>query len=182
MLINIEAYSYHTSSRFSGRVRVSVENGLITITGPRMGDLLFRLWLLFQGCLFILTMLTLVAGLVFLETLYSLIAVSFFFLHVFGCMLGTAIWELMNLFGHESATFHIEDVNGYTEDFKWYKYLENLLIPLYFIFITRISPGRIVSFEVHEKETTSHEVYSLMLWDDVNANTLKSLLASCVLT
>lgn len=123
-------------------------------------------------------MLTLVVGIVFLETIYLLIAVGFFFMHVFGCMVGTAVWELMNLFGRETVTFHIEDVNGYTEDFKWFSYLENLLIPFYFLFITRVSPGRIVSFRVLEKETASHVVYSLMLWEDANANTLRSLLGS----
>jgi len=44
----LEGYSYRTDSRFGSRVRVSVDSETVSITGPRVGVLIYRLWIAVQ--------------------------------------------------------------------------------------------------------------------------------------
>jgi phytoene dehydrogenase-like protein len=40
---SFEGYSYRTSSRFGSRVQVSIGEGMVTVTGPRVGVFIYRL-------------------------------------------------------------------------------------------------------------------------------------------
>lgn len=172
----MEAYSYHTSSRFGGRVRVSVEDGVVSVTGPRMGVTVYRIWLTIQGFLFVAIIVALVAGLIFLSPWSLVLAGGLFVIHVFGCIGGTAVWELMNLFGHETATFRVEEVKDFRRGGGWARGILRILIPFYVSFINRFSPGQIVSFEAPDEKTGGDVVYALMLWDEEDTARLGTLL------
>jgi hypothetical protein len=172
----IEAYSFHTSSRFGGRVRVSAEDGLVSVTGPRMGVTVFRVWLTIQGGLLIITFSSFVAGLVLVDPWYLLLAAGSFALHVWGCMGGTAVWGLMDLMGHETATFRVDEVNGYRKGAGWSRGAPRFLIPFYVLFIDKISPGPIVSFEAPDGKARGNVIYALMLWYEEDTVLIETML------
>jgi hypothetical protein len=59
---SFEAYSYRTSSRFGSRVEVSIDDGNVTVTGPRVGVLIHRVWIVAQVVLFWSTIPVLLAA------------------------------------------------------------------------------------------------------------------------
>ena len=71
-----EGYSYQTSSRFGSRVRVSLEGGMVSVTGPRIGVLLYRLWIVIQAILLWLTVPALLAALALWDWRYLVAAVG----------------------------------------------------------------------------------------------------------
>jgi hypothetical protein len=172
----MEAYSYHTSSRFGSRVKVSVEDGVVSVTGPRMGVTVYRIWLTIQGVLLAAIILAIVAGLILLSPWSLVLAVGLFALHILGCIGATAVWELMNLFGHETATFRVEEVKDFRRGGGWARGVPRILIPFYVSFMNRFSPGQIVSFEAPDEKTSGDVVYALMLWDEEDAARLGNLL------
>jgi hypothetical protein len=173
----IEAYSYHTNSRFGSRVKILIEDETISITGPRMGVSLFRVWLTIQGILFALIVATLLAGIIFLHPRYFALAVGLFVFHIGGCMVATALWELLNLIGHDTATIRIDEVKKFNRGEGWARGIIRLLIPFYVITMSKISPGYIVSFEAPDKKTKGNVVYALMLWNEEEALRLEMLLS-----
>jgi hypothetical protein len=172
----IEAYSYHTNSRFGSRVRILIEDEVISITGPRMRVSIFRIWLAIQGILFTLIIASILAGVFFMNPLYLVPVVGFFVLHVWGCFGGTAVWELFNLLGHEKATFRIDEVKKFNRGVGWARGMIRLLIPFYVFTMNKISPGYIVSFEAPDEKTKGFVVYALMVWNEEEALQLEALL------
>jgi hypothetical protein len=174
---NIEAYSYHSNSRFGSRVKIQVENDIISVTGPRMSVSIFRVWLAIQGLLLTFSIIFVITGILFLSLRYILLSLGLFALHVWGCMGGTAVWELFNLLGHETATFRVDEVEKFNRGMEWAKGINRLLIPFYVLTMNRISPGYIISFMAPDKKTGKNVVYALMLWNEEDALILESLLA-----
>jgi hypothetical protein len=172
----IEAYSYHTNSRFGSRVKLLIEDKVISVIGPRMSVSLFRAWLTIQGILFILIVATLLVGIIFLNPWYFFLGIGLLALHIWGCMGGTAVWELFNLLGHETATFPIDEVKNFNRGTGWARGRLKLIIPLYVITMNRISPGYIVSFEAPDNKTNKYVVYAFMLWNEEDAVHLEDLL------
>lgn len=176
----IEAYSYHTNSRFGSRVKILIEDETISITGPRMGVSLFRVWLTIQGILFISIVATTLSGIIFLNPWYFVLAVGLFVVHIGGCMVATAVWELLNLIGHETVTIRIDEVKNFNRGEGWARGMIRLIIPFYVITMNIISPGYIVSFEAPDKKTKGYVVYALMLWNEEEALRLETLLSKVV--
>lgn len=172
----IEAYSYHTSSRFGSRVKILIEDDIISVTGSRMTVNVYRVWLTIQGLLFISIVASLITGIIFLNPQYLILSAGLFALHVWGCMGGTAVWELFNLLGHETATFHIKEVKNFKSGAGWARGIIKVLIPFYVLTMNKISPGPIISFEAPDKKTGKNVVYALMLWNEEDAQCLENLL------
>jgi hypothetical protein len=62
---NMQAYSYQVSARFGSRVWVSVGDGTISVTGPRLPRAWYRLWITIQAVLLALIVPALAAAIVF---------------------------------------------------------------------------------------------------------------------
>ncbi len=62
-----EAYSYRTSSRFGSRVEVRVDGETVTVAGPRVGVLLYRMWIVVQVILLALIIPALLMAVIFWE-------------------------------------------------------------------------------------------------------------------
>ena len=96
------------------------------------------------------------AGLIFLNYWYIMFAVGLFAFHLWGCMWGTAIWELMNLLGYETTIININEIKdikrgrGWARDGLW------LFISLYVYAMNYLSKGYIVSFKALDKKTGKH--------------------------
>ena len=162
----IEAYSYHTSSRFGGRVKIQIVEQAFSITGSRMGVKTYRVWLSIQGILTASIVLALISSLVFLNLWYVLIALGLLVVHILGCMWGTAIWELMNIFGHETVMISVDKVRNAKKGRDWSRNRLWMLIPFYTLTINNISPGTIISFELLDEDSGKDVVYALMFWDE----------------
>jgi hypothetical protein len=137
---------------------------------------IFRIWLAIQGLLLAFSIIFVFAGILFLSLRYLLLALGLFALHVWGCMGGTAVWELFNLLGHETATLRVDEVEKFNRGMGWAKGINRLLIPFYVLTMNRISPGYIVSFEAPDQQTGKNVVYALMLWNEEDAQSLENIL------
>jgi hypothetical protein len=176
----IEAFSYHTNSRYGSSVKILIEDDVISVTGSRMTVTVYRVWLTVQGLLFISIVVSLIAGIIFLSPQYLILAAILFALHVWGCMGGTAVWELFNLLGHETASFHINEIKNFNRGARWARGMIKFLIPFYVLTMNRISPGPIISFEASDKKTGKNVVYALMLWNKEDAQSLENLIKNPV--
>ena len=172
----IEAYSFHTSSRFGSRVKIKIEDKNFSITGSRMGTTTYRVWLTLQGILTASIALALISSLVFLNPWYMLLAIGLLALHLWGCMWGTAIWELMNIIGHETVLIGVDKVKNFKKGQDWARKKLWMYIPLYILTINRLSPRPIFSFEAPDVASGRDVVYALMFWEEEDAICLETLL------
>jgi peptidoglycan/LPS O-acetylase OafA/YrhL len=91
-------YAYRTGSRFGSRVRVSVDDRMVTVTGPRIGVLVYRLWIAVQVILFWSIPLALLTAAVLWDWRYVatalMLAVGHWAVGTFGAV---CFWELANV-------------------------------------------------------------------------------------
>ena len=69
---------------------------------------LFGAWLTIQGILFISILAAVLSGIIFLNIWYLVLAIGLFAIHIGGCLLATAVWELLNLIGQETVRIRID--------------------------------------------------------------------------
>jgi hypothetical protein len=107
---------------------------------------------------------------------YILITIVLLALHLWGCMWGTAIWELMNIFGHETVLIRVEKVKNVKEGRDWARNRLRMFIPLYILAINKFSPKEIISFEAPDEATDRDVVYALMFWEEKDEISFNKLL------
>ena len=78
-----EVFGYRTSSRFASHLKVSVDSQTVSVTGPRVGVTIYRLWMVLQAVLLALTVPTLIVAIVLWDWRYlvTALALLFFFLN-----------------------------------------------------------------------------------------------------
>jgi hypothetical protein len=87
-----DAWSYRVGARFAGRVRIVVQEGRVSVAGPRVPDALYRAWIWVQGVVLALVVPFLVAAVVLWDGRWALAAVGCFALSWAIATLGAGLW------------------------------------------------------------------------------------------
>ncbi|MHB0874447.1 MAG: hypothetical protein ACYC5O_00230 [Anaerolineae bacterium] len=166
--VELEGYSYRTSSRFGSVVRVRIGNGMASVSGPRLDAPVYRVWLGVQAVL-----MALVAPLLMLAALrrrgrYALTALGVVGAHgAFGGFGAGCLWELQRLidFGAgkqgSTASFPLSAVRDVRIGKGWARKGLSLIIMSYVPGINSMAEGLAVSFEAPDEQTGNDVVYAL---------------------
>jgi len=178
-----EAYSYRTSSRFGSRVKVSIHEGMVVVTGPRVGVLIYRLWIVAQVIVFWLIVPALLAAAVLWDWRYLVLALALAVIHwAIGTFGAVSFWELANVNAFSEGTmgttveFPVSAVKGVKIGRGWARNGLWLVVPLYMPVLNRMAEGYCVSFEAPERETGRDTVYALHMQTRGIAQSLAYLL------
>ncbi len=182
---SFEAYSYRTSSRFGSRVQVSIDDGVVTVTGPRVGRFTYRLWIVAQIILFWLIVPALLAAAVLWDWRYLALALALAVIHwAVGTFGAVSFWELANVNAFSegsrgatvefplSAVKRVKIGRGWARNGLW------LVIPLYIPGLNQMAEGYCVSFEAPDGETGRDGVYALHMQTKEIARSLEESLLS----
>lgn len=177
---SFEAYGYRTSSRFGSRLKVSVEDEIVSVTGPRVGVTIYRLWIAIQLLLLASVLPVLIVALVLWNGIYLVISLALFITYyLFSSVGAVALWEYQNaLIDHDyqTASFPVSSVKrvkigrGWSRNWLW------LVILPFVAQINKISEGLVVSFEAPDCETGKDAVYAFLMPNRDKARALAKLL------
>ena len=180
---SFEAYSYRTSSRFGSRVRVSVEGQAVSVSGPRVGVVIYHLWIAAQLVLFWLIVPVLLAAVVLWDWRYLVVALVLAVAHwavsTFGAV---SLWELENVKAFtagtkgQTTTFAVSAVKRVMVGRGWARKGLWLVIAPYLAGINKMAEGYAVSFEAPDRETHGDAVYALHMQTKEEAQALVRLL------
>lgn len=178
-----EAYSYRVSARFGSRVQVEIADADVTIAGPRLSRLVYRLWISGQAVLLTSASLAVLLAIILWDWRGLLAALLLLLLHLAAGGFGAGcLWEAANLTAFsqdsrgETVTFPLDAVkrvqvgNGWARRGLWL-----LLLP-YFVGINSLAEGLCVSFEAPDGETGREVVYALHMQTREQAQALAHLL------
>jgi hypothetical protein len=178
-----EAYSYRTSSRFGSRVSVSIGNGRVAITGPRVSVFVYRLWIVAQVILFWLVIPALLAAAVLWDWRYLVLAPGLLVIHwAVGTFGAVSFWELANVNAFSAGTagttveFPVSAVKDVRIGRGWARNGLWLVIPLYVPGLNQLAEGYCVSFAAPDAETGRDAVYALHMQTKEVAESLAGLL------
>jgi hypothetical protein len=178
-----EGYSYRTSSRFGGRSKISVDDGAVTITGPRIGVFLYRLWIVTQVVLLWAIVPALLTAAILRDWRYLVLALVLAVAHwAVGTFGAVCFWELANLMAFsagtmgETITFPVSAVKRVRIGGDWARNGLWFVIPQFIPLITMLSEGGCVSFEAPDGKTGRDAVYALNMQTAEDAKILSRLL------
>lgn len=181
-IVTFEAYSYRVSARFGSRCRVTVGEGMVSVTGPRLGLGVYRLWVAAQAVLLVLMVLALASALIFWNGWMLLGALVLLLCHLAVSGFGAGcLWEMQNLiaFLEGSSGETVEFPAGEVQDVRvgagWARRGMGLLILPYVAGINSLAKGHAVSF-IAPDGTPDGGVYALHLRTPEEAQALASLL------
>ena len=177
---SFEAYGYRTSSRFGSRLKVSVEGGMVSVTGPRVGVAIYRLWIAIQSLFLASVLPMLIVSVVLWNWIYLVIALALFITYyLFSSVGAVALWEYQNALidrDYQTASFpvstdkRIRIGRGWARNWLW------LVILPFVAQINKLSEGLVVSFEAPDGETGKDAVYAFLMPNKDKAQALAKLL------
>ena len=180
---SFKAYSYRTSSRFGSRVRVSVDGQTVSVTGPRVGVIIYRLWIAAQLVFFWAIVPVLLVTVVLWDWRYLVVALVLAVAHwavsTFGAV---SLWELENVQAFiagtegQTTTFAVSAVKRVTVGRGWARNGLWLVIAPYVAGINTMAEGYAVSFEAPDGERDGDAVYALHMQTKEEAQALVRLL------
>ena len=180
---SFKAYSYRTSSRFGSRVGVSVDGQTVSVTGPRVGVLSYRLWIATQLVLFWAIVPVLLVAVVLWDWRYLVVvlvlAVAHWAVSTFGAV---SLWELENVKAFtagtagQTITFAVSAVKRVMVGRGWARNGLWLVIAPYVAGINKMAEGYAVSFEAPDGERNRDAVYALHMQTKEEAQALVRLL------
>ena len=174
-----DAYSYRTSSRFGSRVKLTIDHDMVTITGPRVGLIPYRLWIIVQAVLLCLVFFALLATIVYRN--WPFLALSGILLVCHGCVGGFGagcLWELENLIElgagipGKSVCFPQSSIRNIRVGRGWARRGMWLLILPYVALINKMADGYCVSFEAPDGERQGEGVYALHMRSKEDASSV----------
>jgi len=178
-----EGYSYRTSSRFGSRVHASVDDATVSVTGPRVGRPIYRLWIGIQVVVFWLIVPVLVAAVVLCDWRYLVVALVLAVTHwAIGGVGAGCLWEMANLTAFmagrlgETISFPVSAVRDVKIGRGWARKGMWLVIPLFVAGINKWAEGECVSFEASDGDTGSEVVYAFHMQTTEDAQALARLL------
>lgn len=178
----LEGYSYRVSARFGSRVWITVKDGMVSLTGPRVPLAMYRLWIAIQVVFLALAVLALVASVAWWDWRYLVAAVGLLAGHAMAGGFGAGcMWELMNLtaFGQgvrgETVSFAVSEVQDVRIGTGWARRGMWLLLLPYFKGIDSMAKGLAVSFVAPDGKPNGG-VYALHMRTPEDAQTLAALL------
>lgn len=180
-----EAYSYRVSARFGSRVQVEVGHASVSITGPRLGLTVYRLWIGVQIVLLTSAVVALLLAIVLWDWRGLAAAVFLLLLHLAAGGFGAGcLWEVANLtaFGlgarGDTVVFPLHAVRRVMVGRGWARRGMWMLLLPYVVAIDSLAAGVCVSFEAPDGGTGREVVYALHMQTREDANALAGLLGS----
>lgn len=175
--VAFEGYGYRTSSRLGSWCKVAVADGTVSVTGPRVGALIYRLWIAAQVLLLALIPLALLAAVVLLDWRYLVLALALLAAHfLVGAIGAGCFWELANMMaigsGHPMVSFPISAVKRVRIGPGWARKGLWLVILPYVAQLNKVSQGHTVSFEAPDGESGRGVVYALHMHTEDDAHAL----------
>jgi hypothetical protein len=176
-----DGYGYRTSSRFGSWTKVVVADGMVSVTGPRVGILPYRLWIAGQMILLVLIVPALLAAIVFWDWRFLVLALALAVAHFFVGSLGAAgLWEYENMMaigsGYRTHSFPVSAVERVKIGPGWARNGLWLVILPYVGGINKASQGHCVSFEAPAGDTSGESVYAFHMHTEDEARALARLL------
>ena len=176
-----EGYGYRTGSRFGSWTKIMVDGDVVSITGPRAGILLYRLWIALQVLLEVLVLPAVVAAVIFRDWRYLLLVPALLVAHLAVGMMGAAgLWEMANMTaigsGHPIHTFTVDAVKRVKIGPGWARNGLWLVILPYAAGLNKVSEGHTVSFEAPAGDVGGDAVYAFHMHTEEEASELARLL------
>ena len=181
-ITSLEVFGFRTSSRFASRLKVTVDSQTVSVTGPRIGVTVYRMWIILQAVLLALTVPMLVVTAVLWDWRYLVAAVaSFFFYWIISAVGAVALWEFQNFVsfdraGLQSISFPISSVKRVRVGRGWARNGFSLLLLPFIAGLNKSSEGRVVSFEAPDGDTGKDAVYAFYLHKEDDPRALARVL------
>lgn len=180
--LSFEGYSYRTSARFGSRVWLTIDTGVLTVVGPRLGIGMYRYWIGAQAFFLFTTVLAALAAIALLEWRWLLVGALSLGLHgVIGGVGAGCLWELSNLiaFGKgtrgDTLSMPLDQIKGIAVGRRaWARRGMRLLILPEYPMID-LSTSDCVSFEGPDR-TNAQGVYAIHMRDHAEAERLAAAL------
>ena len=179
---NFEVFGYRTSSRFASHLKVSVDSRTVSVTGPRVGVTIYRLWMALQAILLALTVPTLIVAIVLWDWRYLVTALALLFLYwVISAVGAVALWEFQNFMsfdrgGYPTTSFPLSAVKRVKIGRGWARNGLWLILLLFIASLNKASEGRVVSFEAPDGDTGKDAVYAFYMRIEDDPQALAELL------
>lgn len=181
-VVTFEAYSYRVSARFGSRCQVTVGEGMVSITGPRLGLGIYRLWVTTQAVLLTLVVFALALAIILWNGWMLLGALALLLCHLAVSGFGAGcLWEMQDLTAFlkgsrgETVEFPVGEVQDVRIGAGWARRGMWLLILPYVAGINSMAQGHAVSF-IAPDGTPNDGIYALHLRTSEEAQALASLL------
>ncbi|MFC2004833.1 hypothetical protein ACFLUY_01270 [Chloroflexota bacterium] len=179
---SFEVFGFRTSSRFASHLKVSVDDQTVSVTGPRVGVTVYRLWMALQAVLLALTVPMLIVAVVLWDWRYLVTALgSLFFYWVISAVGAVALWEFQNFMsfdrgGYQSTSFPLSAVKGVKIGHDWARNGLWLILLPFIAGLNKSSEGRVVSFEAPDGDTGKDAVYAFYMRIEDDPKALARLL------
>ncbi len=179
---SFEAFGFRTSSRFASHLKVSVDDQTVSVTGPRVGVTIYRLWMALQAVLLALTVPMLIVAVVLWDWRYLVIALALLFLYwVISAVGAVALWEFQNFIsfdrgGYQSTSFPLNAVKRVKVGRGWARNGLWLILLPFIASLNKSSEGRVVSFEAPDGDTGKDAVYAFYMRIEDDPQALARLL------
>jgi hypothetical protein len=177
----LEGYGYRTSSRFGSWTKISVQDDLVSVTGPRVGASSYRLWIACQLLVLALVVAVALVALVARDWRYLLLVPGLLVLHwLVGVMGAAGLWEMANMTdigsGHPTHSFPLGTVKRVKIGPGWARKGLWLVILPYVAGINKMAEGYAVSFEAPAGDVVGDAVYAFHMHTTEEAGELARLL------
>jgi len=179
---SFEVFGYRTNSRFASHCEVSVDDQTVSVTGPRVGVAVYRLWIILQAIFLTLTVPFLIVAIILWDWRYLVVAVVSLLLYwVISAVGAVALWEYQVLMSFErgdyqSTSFPISSVKRIKIGRGWARYGLGLLLLPFIAGLNKSSEGRVVSFEAPDNDTGKDAVYAFYMRIEDDPGDLAKLL------
>lgn len=153
-----DAFSYRTTARYAGRVRVVLREDTLTVAGPRAPRSLYVVWIWLQGITLALVPVALVLAIVKLDWRALLLALGIMVVSSLIMAIGAGVWPGMgetlwvgeNRF--DATEIPLTSISNVTLGENWARDGLRLVIAPYAGGIDKIAEGRAVCFNAPDGE------------------------------
>ena len=180
--MEFQGFGYRTSSRFADCVKIQVDGQKVTVSGPRVGPSIYRLWIIAQVILLWSTIPVLLLGLILWDWRYLVAIPGLLLLHYLVSALGAAVfWSLANSAACTSGkfptvSFNVNEVKrvkigaGWSRNGLWF------VIPQFIPMVNTGAKDLTVSFEAPDGDSPKDVTYAIHLPSTEEAKDLTKLL------
>jgi hypothetical protein len=178
---SFEGYGYRTSSRFGSWTKISVQGDMVSVTGPRVGALPYRLWIACQLLILALVVAAVLVAFVARDWRYLLLVPGLLVLHWFVGVIGAAgLWEMASMTaigsGYPTHSFPLSSVKRVKIGSGWARNGLWLVILPYVAGINKMAEGYAVSFEARAGDVAGDAVYAFHMHTKEEARELAGVL------
>lgn len=179
---SFEVFGYRTSSRFASHLKVSIGDKTVSVTGPRVGINVYRLWIALQAFFVALVVPLLILSIVLWDWRFLVAAIAALLIYWFISAVGAvALWEFQTFIsfdrgGYQSTSFPINSIKRVKIGRGWARNGLWLILLPFVAGLNKASEGRAVSFEAPDGETGKDAVYVFYTSINDDPNVLAKLL------